>query len=147
MLYSDGGSIIQWSFVAKRSVGSRIQSGQNGISELNLIMGATDPRFLLSTTLDPSGNSLTQIWDWAKRSEVGNPMTGSLRFVGSDAKTTKVFYLDSFGELITWKWDLDSSEWQEILCPLARRNLTLEEWNLYFAGEDYPSNENLICQE
>lgn len=34
-------------------------------------------------------------------------------------------------------WDIDINNWLLKLCQITGRNFTIEEWNLYFPGEDY----------
>jgi WD40 repeat protein len=145
MFYNDGETINQWDFDRKTVVARVPVEQQNSLSNLNLIMGPDAPRFLLSKFADAYGNYQSQIWDWTKHSKVGSPMSGDLRILGFNNSEGTVFYLDSFGKLIRWKWNQNSAGWRDLLCPLARRNLTQEEWQLYFRGETYPSQ--LACPE
>ncbi len=100
---------------------------------LNLVMDNEKVKYVV--TLDTLGNS--QIWDWETQTKIGDPMPGNLRFIASVPQDHTVLYIDPGGKLIKFKWDLDHEAWKNLLCPLAKRNLSQAEQLQYFPGEDY----------
>jgi WD40 repeat protein len=135
LAYSDGPKVLLWDLDKKEKLGDLL-TASNTITRLSLIMKDSTLQYLV--TADDSG--FTQIWDWATRTRVGNPMPGSLRIVGINDTNQTVYYinhsLDSNGQvsetgrLIRWQWGLPVEKWRDILCPLVSRNLTVEEQNL-----------------
>jgi WD40 repeat protein len=143
LAYSDGAEIILYKVGEKEQVGVLL-TGLNELRQLSMIMDGDRLKYLISADLFGA----TQIWDWATRTKIGDPISGSLRIVGENSQDHIVIYVDSSARLIKWKWDLDHTKWKELLCPLARRNLTREEWSLYFPAEEYPSTKDLLtCPE
>ena len=145
--YSDGGDIIRlddWNVPdqAPNQVG-KISTGQTSINSLSLVMETVEPE----TVNDPAkpaaprylfswlGNNTTQIWDWAKTSKVGDPISGSLPIYGSNAEAQVLIYMDNEGRLI--KLDLNPAAWRDLLCGRAGRNFSVDEWK-FFLPEDIP---------
>ena len=136
MAYSKGGAVILYSFPELIKLGD-LSTEPRKVFNVGIVMENTSVRYLI--TLDEAGD--TQIWDWATRTKIGDPMSGNLKFVGSSTQDRMVVYINSDGRLIKFKWDLEHATWQKLLCPLVRRNFTQEEWKLYFPDTDYPSTE------
>jgi WD40 repeat protein len=109
---------------------------------LNFVMEADGtPRYLI--ILDSNGN--TRIWDWNRRTQLGETMSGSIQVVGTNTQDRSTVYLDSSGKLIRFAWGQDQQSWRDQLCPVVQRNFTKDEWALYFPGMNYPEPENLTC--
>jgi WD40 repeat protein len=138
----DDGNIILFKFPELDVQGLPLDTGLKEIVNLGLVMEDTKVKYLV--TQDVSGN--TQIWDWPKRSEIGIAMSGNLQFVGSSTPNRAVFYIDTSGRLIKFNWDKTHEDWVEILCPLARRNFSREEWTNYFPSLNWPpARDKLTC--
>ncbi len=143
LAYTDGPKILLWDFLKKEKVGELI-TASNNIIGLSLIMRDAAPEYIVSA--DDAGS--TQIWDWATRTKLGNPMPGNLHIVGFNSDDSIVYYIDPSDRLIRWQWGLTVEAWKKLLCPLVRRNFTQEEWKLYLPDKEYPSTkESLTCPD
>jgi len=133
MFYSDGGTIYQldqWKIPAKRSK-IEISFGRVPFSSLNVVMDPKNlaaPKYLISSSID------AQIWDWAKKSKVSDPIS-DFQVLGSNARAPALIYLDMDGRLV--KWDLNPANWIKTLCAKANRDLSKDEWSQYI-GEGNP---------
>jgi hypothetical protein len=112
--------------------------------------------FVSRIAFSPDGSMLASVagfdprillWDVESRQAVGQPLTvnhqdvSTLAF-GSNGKTLAsagCAELDQDpcirGEVILW--DLDPQSWVEKACQRVGRNLTQEEWDQYFPGQEY----------
>lgn len=139
--YSDGGKVILVRFPTFEKLGE-LSTEADLIDELGIIMEDRQVKYII--TRDEKGD--TQIWDWETRTKTGDSMPGNLQFIGSNTEQQTLVYIDSAKRLIKLKWNLTHLEWQDVLCPLANRNLTQDEWQTYFADKQYPSGTTeLTC--
>lgn len=139
MAFFDDDTIFLYAFPQLDKLGE-LSPESSKISGLSLILDDTNVRYLL--VRDETGN--TQIWDWATRTKVGESMPGNLQFIGSNPETHTAVYIDAAGKLIKFDWEASHEAWKNRLCPLAKRNLTKEEWSLYFSDQKYPGAPNLL---
>jgi WD40 repeat protein len=135
-----GNTVSLYDFPRLTSLGGEFPTGAV-ISDLGFVMEDANLKYLI--TFYASGG--TQIWDWANRTKIADPMSGNLRFVGSNTEDRSVIYIDPSDRLIRFKWGLNQESWKKILCPLARRNFTKAEWDFYFPGQEPPSVNELTC--
>jgi WD40 repeat protein len=137
---SDGNKVSLYKFPTLEQLGSGLQVDST-VYGMGLVMDGENVKYLF-TLYDTGG---TQIWDWATQTQIGDPMPGNLQFVGSNTQAQTVFYIDSSGKLIKFTWGLKHEAWQDLLCPLVKRNFQKQdEWDVYFKGENYPFT-NLTC--
>ncbi|MCP3961961.1 MAG: TIR domain-containing protein [bacterium] len=88
----------------------------------------------------PDGRSLStatndrqiRLWDMARREVYAGPLSGH------EDTITSLFFARDGGTLtsvgrdgVLWHWDVDLDSWRQRVCRLARRNLTVEEWQRY----------------
>ncbi len=136
MFYSDGGTVYrwdEWNNPAANSIPDKVFStGQSSLSNMSLIMGAKNPRYLI-IGYDQSGAAFTQIWELGKNTRVGDPVAGYVQVHGSSAQTQVMIYKDGEGRL--FKWDLNPVNWIKTLCAKANRNFSEAEWNTYISNE------------
>jgi len=139
--YTDDGKVILVRFPTFEKLGE-LSTEADLINELGIIMEDREVRNII--TRDEKGD--TQIWDWGTRTKTGDSMPGDLQFIGSNTKQQTMFYIDSAGRLIKLKWSLTHLEWQNVLCPLANRNLTQDELQTYFVKKENSSvTTELTC--
>lgn len=137
MSYTDGRKIFLYRFPELIKMGEPFSPGII-TSEVSLVMEDTAVKYLI--TRDDVGNA--QIWEWATQTKIGGSMPGYLQFIGSNTTDRAVFYVEPFGRLIKFEWDLDHQSWLQQLCPLTERNFTIEEWAAYFHDEgEYPARQ------
>ena len=142
MYYNDGGKIFrwdQWNDPDDATTVELFSSGQNNVSSLGLITGPVGPKYLFVTFRDQSDDFVTQIWDLARNSKIGDPMPGSIQIIGSDTQAQELIYKDIDGRLI--RWDLNPNTWRDLLCQRAGRNLTRDEWTQNGFTAPYPTNQ------
>jgi len=143
MAFAEGEKVQLYYFPELTARGDELSTG-TAVNGLGLVMDDNiKVKYLF--VLDQSGN--TQIWDWGTQTKVGDPIPGNLQFVGSSTQEHTVFYIDSSGRLIKYKWDLDHNALQNLLCERVRRNFTRSEWAQYI-DEPYPAKpEDATCPQ
>ncbi len=78
------------------------------------------------------------LWDLRSAQPLGDPLAGSAEGVLSLGfqQDGKVLYLGT-GDGTVYRWEVDTQLWENLACGLAGRNLTHDEWGLFFIGEPY----------
>jgi hypothetical protein len=98
-----------------------------------------------TTLASASGDKTVILWDVARRTPLGEPLTAHLPLVTSvtfspDGKTLAFASRNSFEQALDGTvilWDVDIASWINKACVIANRNLTHKEWAQY-VGEDVP---------
>ncbi|NUM43365.1 MAG: cyclic nucleotide-binding domain-containing protein [Anaerolineales bacterium] len=101
---------------------------------------------LTSLAFSPEGTLLASgsadntiiLWDLRSAQPLGDPLTGSAEGVLSLTfqQDGKVLFLGT-GDGNVYRWEVDTQLWKNLACGLAGRNLTTDEWALFFIGEVY----------
>jgi WD40 repeat protein len=123
------GAIILWD-LATRS--PRELVGHS--NRVNSVAFSPDGRFLASTSM----NKELILWDLATGQIIGAPFTYDVSIQSGIAFSPDgklVFSGDDEGHVILW--DVDPASWRDHACALVARNLTLEEWERFFPGQEY----------
>lgn len=99
------------------------------------------PRVVFSAdgkTLAAGGSTgVILLWDMATGQAIGLPMRADLDSVNSLAFSPVSNILASGGTDGTILWNVDPESWVGRSCQRLGRNLTREEWDRYFPGEEY----------
>jgi WD40 repeat protein len=142
MAFSNGKNIIFYDFPELTKQGGKISTNVP-IRNLSFVTDNSGIKYLI--TFDDSGN--TQFWDWNTRTKIGEPISGISIILGTSTQDHSLIYIDNSGKLVKFNWDLNHESWKRLLCPIAARNFSKDEWNLYFSGEDYPTGDLLTCPD
>jgi len=89
------------------------------------------------------GVGLITLWDVQKGQPVGQPIRNpdsSVTFQGF-SPDGKFLYTSSITKMTVWS--LDPADWLKRICQVANRNLTPQEWSLYFDQTAYNTTCNL----
>jgi WD40 repeat protein len=89
-----------------------------------------------TTLASASGDNTVILWDVARRTPLGEPLTAHLPLVTSvtfspDGKTLAFASRNSFEQALDGTvilWDVDIASWTNKACVIANRNLTHKEW-------------------
>jgi WD40 repeat protein len=124
-------TIQLWEVVSLEPVGDPIQGHEGGVTSLAfspngevLASGGLDAEILLT--------------DLGSRQRVGPPLTGhtdvinSLTFSPGGDRLVSVSHDSN-----VFLWNMEISDWIEMACERAGRNMTQAEWETYFPGEPY----------
>jgi WD40 repeat protein len=88
-----------------------------------------------------SENNLVALWNINPPQLIGDPLSGSdgsVTGLAFSLDTNHLYSGSSSGTILLW----NLAEWKGIGCDLAQRNLTQDEWEQFFPGEDY----RLTCE-
>lgn len=130
MAFSDGNRLSIYEFPKLIQIGSDLIL-DSSVDGLGILMDDENIKYIL--VRDNAGS--TQIWDWETQTKIGDPMPGTLKFIGSNTEAGIFFYIDPSGKLIRFAWNPDNETWKSLLCPRAGRDLTAEEWDRYVGVE------------
>ncbi len=116
-----------------------------GLKMLSLpLIGHTN--WVVAMSFSPDGSRLASadrdgrilLWDLAARRAIGLPLIGYTDRVNRllfSADGQLLVSGDELGRILVW--DVGLSTWRERACKIANRELSEDEWNLYFPGLTY----------
>jgi len=123
-------TIIQWDIATQQSIEQFI-----GHTDLIYTVAISSDGSMLASG---SSDKTIIIWDVSTHQSIGQPLALhnaeviSVAFSNND----KTLVSTSWDDTIIF-WSLEPSVWIERTCQRVGRNFTLEEWKLYFPGEEY----------
>lgn len=129
-------TIIQWDIATQQSIEKFI-----GHTDLIYTIAISSDGSMLASG---SSDKTIIIWDVSTHQSIGQPLTLhnaeviSVAFSNND----KTLVSSSWDDTIIF-WSLEPSVWIERTCQRVGRTFTLDEWKLYFPGEDYNENHPL----
>ena len=129
-------TIIQWDIATQQSIEKFI-----GHTDLIYTIAISSDGSMLASG---SSDKTIIIWDVSTHQSIGQPLALhnaeviSVAFSNND----KTLVSSSWDDTIIF-WSLEPSVWIERTCQRVGRTFTLDEWKLYFPGEDYNENHPL----
>jgi WD40 repeat protein len=124
-------TIQLWDMASGDPVGDPIQGHEGGVTSLAF---SPDGDLLASGGLDAE----VHLTDLASRQRVGPPLTGHTDTINDLTFNPNGDRLISAShDTNVFLWNMKVSDWIEMACERAGRNLTQAEWETYFPGEPY----------
>jgi WD40 repeat protein len=124
-------TIRLWEVESGESVGDSIQGHEGGVTSLTF---SPNGEVLASGGLD----SEIHLTDLDSRQRIGPPLTGHTDAVNSMTFSPNGDSLVSAShDTNVFLWNMEVSDWIELACERAGRNLNHAEWQTYFPGDPY----------